>query len=366
MSIDPINMVAEAVKNATLGASVKKPKAYTVESPLPDPIEETPDPIVEIEPEPVFTVTKGRKKFSELFRKTVDREHEATVYKPTDWDENIRSMIPPEIDGYVWQPELEAFHVAMETNEPVLLTGPTGCGKTSMVRNYCAVTQRPFVRMSMRGDIETSSILGMPQAKNGETIWVDGPVTQVVKSGGVVLFDEYDFTPPEIMYSIQWLLEDDPMLLLTDKSDTLKEMSVEANDRFRIVFAGNTKGQGDMTGEFPGAQVQSMATVDRCKTALNMGYLPEQDEIAIMKSHVKTITREKLDKIMQLVMLIRVAYIQGSLSIGISPRTEVSLAKKWMYWNNPRIAFELAYCNKLEENQRKIAMDAFARVFGSV
>ena len=121
-----------------------------------------------------------------------------------------------------------------------------------------------------------------------------------------------------------------------------------------------------MTGEFPGAQVQSMATVDRCKTALSMGYLKEKQEKSIINAHVKGIEKADLDKIMQLVGLLRVAYTQGTISIGVSPRTEVSLAEKWMYWDDPKYAFEIAFTNKLEDAQHKVAMDAFVRVFGSI
>jgi cobaltochelatase CobS len=339
---DPINMVADAVKKSALKKPVKKKKVT-----------------------PKVVIVDGTKAFSNVFgERHMSREHIVTAFTPDSWDKSIVSLIPERQEDYTWQPELEEFHVAIERNEPILLTGPTGCGKTSMVENYCAFTNRPFVRMSMRGDIETSSILGMPQAREGETIWIDGPVTQAVKLGGLVLFDEYDFTPPEIMYSIQWLLEENPRLLLTDKSDDLTEIMVKAHPDFRIVFAGNTKGQGDMTGEFPGAQVQSMATVDRCKTALNFSYLSEQKEKAIVKGKVKAISNEALNKLMQLVGAIRVCYGQGTVSVGISPRTEVSIAEKWMYWNNPRKAFNLAYVNKLEESEKIIAMDAFDRVFG--
>jgi len=350
---DPLNMVANAVKNSVLNGTANKA------SPPPQaPSEPSP---------PAFKVSEGKQAFSNLFRlANAKRDHDVTVFKEKHWSESIRDLIPEVNPNYVWQPEIEAFHVAIESGEPILITGPTGCGKSTMVEQYGAVTQRPFVRINMRGDIETSSLLGMQQAKNGQTYWTDGSLTQAVKEGGIALIDEYDFTPPEIMYSIQWLLEDNPKLLLTDKSDKVIDMMVKAHPNFRFVFAGNTKGQGDMTGEFPGAQVQSMATVDRCKTTLHMGYLPEVQERAIIKGSVPSITSDMLDKIMQLVGILRTSYSQGHLSVGVSPRTEVSFAEKWLYWNDPKYAFDLSFGNKLEETERKPANDIFHRVFGSV
>lgn len=362
---DPINMVADAIKKAKLGGA-------KVETPLTEQ-EVTTKPAVEIEEiEPVVRkkrvvkkkLGEGKASVRDVFSKDLPVDYETTVFKASDWNAKIRSLIPKVIPNYIYPPELTSFNAAIEAGEPILITGPTGCGKTTMVQQYAAVTKRPFIRMSMRGDIETSSILGMPQAKNGETVWIDGPVTQVVKMGGIVLFDEYDFTPPEINYSIQWLLEDDPQILLSDKSDTLSEMMVTAHPEFRIVFAGNTKGQGDLTGEYPGAQVQSIATMDRCKTAINMNYLSTEDEKRIIASKVH-LPEGKLRQLMQLVSLMRESYKQGHVSIGISPRTEISIAEKWVYWNDPRKAFELAYLNKLDEKQVVRANDNYRRVFGS-
>lgn len=347
---DPMNRVADAVRNSKLRKGVA-PGIETIDIPEP--------------PKPAFKVEKGKRSFKDIFKVTPVRDHNSSVFKPEDWSVVVRGMIPIGIDGYIWQSALEAFHVAMEENEPVVITGPTGSGKTSMVENYCAVTGRPFVRMSMRGDIETSALLGMTIAHEGSTKWADGAVTQAVRYGGTVLIDEYDYTPPEIMYALQWLLEDNPRLLLSDKAGELADTMIDVHKEFRLVFAGNTKGQGDMTGEFPGAQVQSQATMDRCLTSLQMDYMPEVDEKRIVKSKVPEITEAQTTDLMKLVGLLRIAYSQGSLSSGVSPRTEVSIAKKWMYWDDPLTAFKLAYMNKLEEDERKVAQDAFVRVFGS-
>ena len=347
MSTTPMNKVAEAVRNTKL----KKEGVPKVEIPT--------------KPKPKFTVAKGKKSFREVFKMpTSKRDHNASIFKPEDWSEEIRGMIPPEIEGYVWQPQLEAFHVAVESREPIVITGPTGCGKTSFVENYAAITCRPFIRMSMRGDIESSSLLGMTIAEDGSTKWSDGAITQAVRHGGLVLLDEYDFTPPEIMYALQWLLEDNPRLLLSDKAGDLVDTMIDVHPQFGLVFAGNTKGQGDMTGEFPGAQVQSMATLDRAKTALQFDYLPEHAEKQIVKSKVDTLTDSQLEDLMKLVGLLRTNYSNGYLSVGVSPRTEVSIAKKWSYWDDPKEAFALAYVNKLEEKEQKVAYDQFNRVFG--
>lgn len=357
---DPINLVAEAVKKSCLGQEGKASAALNEQGKKP---EET---VKKKKPTPLV-LTPSQQKFSDVFEDAKRiRDHAVTIYTDTHWHKSIRPLIPVPIEGYVWPDALEILHSAIEHSyEPIQITGPTGCGKTSLISNYCAVTKRPFVRMNMRGDIDTSAILGMPQAINGETKWVDGPLTQAVRLGGVALLDEYDFIPPEIMYSIQWLLEDDPKLLLTDKADDLTEMMVHAHPDFRIIFAGNTKGQGDSTGEFPGAQVQSMATVDRCTTSITMDYLEEALERKIVRSKVSTLEEDQLDKLMQLVGIIRTGYKTGDLSIGMSPRTQVSFAKKWVYWDDPLLAFEVSYMNKLEEAEQSTCKKVYHRVFGS-
>ncbi|NIR17543.1 MAG: AAA family ATPase, partial [Desulfobacterales bacterium] len=69
------------------------------------------------------------------------------------------------------------------------IVGPTGSGKTTLVEQFCARTNRPFFRFNGRGDMEAGPILGMMHVRDQETVWEDGVFTEAVKKGATVLFD---------------------------------------------------------------------------------------------------------------------------------------------------------------------------------
>jgi len=146
-------------------------------------------------------------------------DHAITVHSLSDFPEIMRDYIPnmSKFEKYVAQPkELEDLLVAWEMGDRVNIVGPTGSGKSSMVEYACALTQRPFIRINGRGDMESSSLLGMLTVAEGSTEWVDGELTMGVRNGAIVCIDEWTLIPPEIMMSLQWLMEDDGKLLLSD------------------------------------------------------------------------------------------------------------------------------------------------------
>src|ERR1019366_1575403 len=100
--------------------------------------------------------------------------------------------------------------------EKVLIYGPTGAGKSSIVEQLCAYVGRPFIRINCTGDMDSSMIFGQLVVRDGATVWVDGTVTEAVKYGAVFAWDEWDVTPPEISMGLQWLLEKDGKLFLKE------------------------------------------------------------------------------------------------------------------------------------------------------
>jgi len=146
-------------------------------------------------------------------------DHPVTCYKATDWDEKVRQYIPSvkDFENYVAQPrELELLLVAWEMGDKTNIVGPTGSGKSSMVEYACALTGRPFIRINGRGDMESSALLGQLVARNGATEWMDGELTLGVRQGAVVCIDEWTLIQPEILMSLQWLMEDKGRLLMTE------------------------------------------------------------------------------------------------------------------------------------------------------
>ncbi len=86
--------------------------------------------------------------------------------------------------------EVSVFEHAYRLKQPVLLKGPTGCGKSRFVEHMAAKLGRPLVTVACHDDTSAVDLLGRYLVKAGETVWQDGPVTRAVREGAVLYLDE--------------------------------------------------------------------------------------------------------------------------------------------------------------------------------
>jgi nitric oxide reductase NorQ protein len=86
--------------------------------------------------------------------------------------------------------EVDLFLAAWRRGLPVMLKGPTGCGKTRLVEHVAAAVGVPLLTVSCHEDMTASDLLGRYLLVGGETTWVDGPLTRAVREGGICYLDE--------------------------------------------------------------------------------------------------------------------------------------------------------------------------------
>ncbi|MEJ2593026.1 MAG: AAA family ATPase [Candidatus Thiodiazotropha sp.] len=86
--------------------------------------------------------------------------------------------------------EIAIFEAAYRNQLPVLLKGPTGCGKTRFMEHMAWRLKRPLITVSCHDDLTASDLVGRFLVKGGETIWVDGPLAAAVRVGGICYLDE--------------------------------------------------------------------------------------------------------------------------------------------------------------------------------
>jgi nitric oxide reductase NorQ protein len=86
--------------------------------------------------------------------------------------------------------ELDAARAACRARLPVLLKGPTGCGKSRLVEALAAELGRPLVTVACNDETNAADLLGRYLLEGGNTVWQDGPVTRAVRAGAVLYLDE--------------------------------------------------------------------------------------------------------------------------------------------------------------------------------
>ncbi len=86
--------------------------------------------------------------------------------------------------------EIVVFEAAYSNGLPVLLKGPTGCGKTRFMEHMAWKLERPLITVSCHDDLTASDLVGRFLVKDGETVWVDGPLARAVRAGAICYLDE--------------------------------------------------------------------------------------------------------------------------------------------------------------------------------
>jgi nitric oxide reductase NorQ protein len=86
--------------------------------------------------------------------------------------------------------EVEIGLAATKNGLPLLLKGPTGCGKTRFMQHLAWRLNRPLITVSCHDDLSTSDLVGRYLVKGSEAVWQDGPLTLAVRSGGICYLDE--------------------------------------------------------------------------------------------------------------------------------------------------------------------------------
>lgn len=130
--------------------------------------------------------------------------------------------------------EISLFEAAYHNQLPILLKGPTGCGKTRFMEYMAWRLQRPLITVSCHDDLTASDLVGRYLVKGGETVWIDGPLTQAVKAGGICYLDEIVEARKDTMVVIH-PLADDRRVLPVEKLGTL----IEAEPEFAIAISYN-------------------------------------------------------------------------------------------------------------------------------
>ena len=86
--------------------------------------------------------------------------------------------------------ECRLFAHCFEQQLPLLIKGPTGCGKTRFVEHMAARLHRPLITVACHDDLSAADLVGRYLIGGGDTVWVDGPLTRAVREGAILYLDE--------------------------------------------------------------------------------------------------------------------------------------------------------------------------------
>ena len=130
--------------------------------------------------------------------------------------------------------EVQVFESAWQAKLPVMLKGPTGCGKTRFVQHMAWRLKRPLITVACHEDLFASDLLGRYLLQHDETVWVDGPLTQAVRMGAVCYLDEIVEARKDTTVVIHPLTDDRRILSIEKKGEVMA-----AHPDFMLVISYN-------------------------------------------------------------------------------------------------------------------------------
>lgn len=166
---------------------------------------------------------------------------------------------PPQIDIPFYAPqgtECDLFEAAFGARFPLLLKGPTGCGKTRFVAHMAAKLGRKLYTVACHDDLSAADLIGRYLLKGGETVWVDGPLTRAVREGAICYLDEVVEARKDVTVVLHPLTDDRRILPIDRTGEEL-----HATDGFMLVASFNPGYQNIMKTLKPSTR-QRFVTVE--------------------------------------------------------------------------------------------------------
>ncbi len=130
--------------------------------------------------------------------------------------------------------EIKMFEAAYDSKLPVMLKGPTGCGKTRFVEYMSYYLKCPLITVACHEDMFASDLLGRFLLKADETLWVDGPLTRAVRTGAICYLDEVVEARKDTTVVIHPLTDNRRTLSIDKKGEI-----IHAHPNFMMVISYN-------------------------------------------------------------------------------------------------------------------------------
>lgn len=182
--------------------------------------------------------------------------------------------------------EIALFEHAYHNRLPVLIKGPTGCGKTRFVRHMAERLGRPLFTVACHDDLTAADLVGRHLIGDRGTFWSDGPLTRAVREGAVCYLDEVVEARKDTTVVLHPLTDDRRILPLERTGETLA-----APPEFMLVVSYNPGYQNLLKGLKPSTRQRFVA--------VTLGFpVPElETRILVAETGIDRVLAERLVRV---------------------------------------------------------------------
>ena len=202
--------------------------------------------------------------------------------------------------------------------EPLYVCGPTGSGKTSLIKQLAARLNYPLFDITGHGRLEFADLAGHLAVHDGSMCFDYGPLALAMKFGGICLLNELDLLSPDVAAGLNGILDGSPLCIPENGGEL-----IQPHPLFRFVATGNTNGSLDESGLYLGTQQQNGAFMDRF-TLCEIGYPTPETEQTLLSRKIPALPEAIRVKMVEFANEIRGLFMgeQGNgIEVTFSTRT---------------------------------------------
>ncbi len=170
------------------------------------------------------------------------------------------SIYTPKSDpDYIYHDTMREIIVwLMNPSDPLYIFGPTGSGKTSLIKQLASKLNYPVFEVTGHSRVEFADLAGHLSIEKGNMIFQYGPLSLAMKYGGLFLLNELDLLDPATASGLNSILDGSPLCISENGSEL-----IYPHPMFRFAATANTNGGIDESGLYQGTLKQNIAFMDR-------------------------------------------------------------------------------------------------------